>query len=132
MTTPSLTLNNCFSAQIQFSHEVLSKCGVVDPGDMTDEEMVDWTIYELFAIHKEVSEVVDNFDWKRHRAPKGTWKVGAVLKELVDIQKYLWNIFNIWGVNTPEELAALFNDKSDEVRQRWADEKGHILGNNPD
>jgi hypothetical protein len=104
---------------------VLAKHGV-DLGHMTREQVADWTFYTAQALHVELAELLINFDWKRHRAPKGTWNVGEALNELVDLQKYVWNLWGFWGVTTSEAFVEVYTKKSQVVTERWEKDRDHV------
>lgn len=123
-------MSECFEHQISFGRTVLEKKGVKDASKLTLEELSDWTFYFTGCLHVEAVEVMgeneENLDWKRHRAPKGNYRPEEAIKELVDLQKYLWNLFDIWGVQTPEQFVAAFQGKSAEVLQRWENEQDAV------
>jgi hypothetical protein len=124
-------VDECFAHQVEFSDVVLAHKGVISK-DMTREQLIDWTEYNLFNVVKEACEVTGNYEWKRHRASKGAHDIPAVIDELVDVQKYLWNVFALWGVRTPEQFTTAFAKKSGVVLDRWASEKEQVLADNTD
>lgn len=121
------TMSECFNHQVDTSRMVLQHKGV-DPDSLEGQERVDWTEYTLFAIVKEAKEVSDSYHWKRHRPANGPEDPEEVVRDLVDMQKYLWNAFSFWGVDTPEKFIEVFRDKSAVVMERWAQEREAVDG----
>jgi hypothetical protein len=118
-------LSDLFESQQAFNRAVLVNHGV-DLETMTREQVIDWTLWTVIALHKELGELIDNFDWKRHRAPRGTWNPEEAVNELVDLQKYTWNLFGFWGITTPAAFAAAFTRKSAVVDKRWEEEQARV------
>lgn len=123
------SMAECFQEQMVFGRVVLEKNGY-DPDNLTREQMASLLIRFSFCMMVEMGEEVgesqENIDWKFHRAPTGNFRPVEAIKELVDQQKYLWNKFALWGIDTPEKFIAAFNGKSDEVLQRWENEKDRV------
>ena len=126
-------LDECFRDQQDFSRTVLAKNGI-DLDNISHKELAELTIRFSFCIMVELGEVMGedqaNLDWKFHREPTGNFRPAEAIKELVDCQKYLWNLFGLWGITTPEQFAKAFNQKSLVVLQRWDDEKENLADNN--
>ena len=60
-------LAELYSRQRELTLEVLEFRGV-DLDNMANADLVDLSRYYLLALHKEISEVLDNIDgWKLHR-----------------------------------------------------------------
>ncbi len=122
-------INECFEHQMEFGRTVLGRHGV-DPLNIDHKDLADWTIFFNHCIHTELGEVMGeneaNLGWKRHRAPKNNFRPEEAIKELVDCQKYLWNLFDLWGVHTPDQFVEAFMGKSAEVMERWENENSQI------
>ncbi len=119
------SINECFAEQMTFGRTVLEQNGY-DPDNLSREELAALTMRYSFCMMVEMSEVMGenqaNLDWKFHRAPTGNYQPEEAIKELVDHQKYLWNVFAIWGIDTPEKFVEAYMGKSAIVRERWANE----------
>lgn len=95
--------------------------------EMTDLDRIEWTRQYLLSIHAEASEVLNCMPWKKHRKTSiKDLSRGNLMIELIDIQKYLWGLMQVWGM-TPEEFEQVYSDKSFEVEHRWFQE--HELEN---
>jgi hypothetical protein len=95
--------------------------------ELTDLEKIEWTRQYLLSIHAEASEVLNCMPWKKHRKTSlKDLSRGNLMIELIDVQKYLWGLMQVWGM-TPEEFEQVYNDKSFEVEHRWFQE--HELEN---
>ncbi len=125
-------IEDCYRHQQEFSREVLRERGY-DPDNITRAQLADLTIRFSFCMMVEMSEVMGenqaNLDWKFHREPTGNYNPEEAIKELVDHQKYLWNLFGLWGIDTPEKFAEVFLKKSQVVMDRWANERENLADN---
>ena len=72
------------------------------------------------ALHSEVVEVLNTQNWKKHRATPVARR-DELLEELVDVQKYLWGLFQVHGITIPEFMRA-YDQKSEIVEQRFTQE----------
>jgi hypothetical protein len=90
---------------------------------LTDEDRTRLTKEYIEYLHSELVEVLNNTPWKKHRYT-GVADRRALVEELVDVQKFLWGLMQIWGVSL-DELTTAFNEKSTVVEQRFNQE--HIL-----
>ena len=110
-----------YEDQKKFSTELFRKKGF-DLETMTEKERIDWTKEILLSLHKEISEVLDTLDWKLHRKKQtGRLIKGNLIEEIVDAQKYLWNIPVLWGM-TWEDLEEAYWRKSFVVQKRFETE----------
>ncbi len=91
--------------------------------ELNGDDKVELTKEYLLSLHSELTEVLNNIPWKKHRFI-GRSNRDALLEEMVDVQKFLWGLMMIWEVN-PSELAHAFNRKSDIVEQRF--QQDHVL-----
>ena len=90
---------------------------------LTEDDRVRLTKEYIEYLHSELVEVLNNVPWKKHRFT-GVSNRDALLEELVDVQKFLFGLMMIWGVN-PGELSRAFMRKSDIVEQRF--KQDHLL-----
>lgn len=82
-----------------------------------------WNNFYTLALHKEVSEFLDETDWKIHRAQNGKQgKMSNKVEEAVDILKYWMSLCQVHGI-TDEMITKEFKRKSMVVRQRFQQER---------
>jgi len=116
------TMEQLWRRQLAFTTELLAT--IERPLEqLTEDDKVRLTKDYLLSLHSEITEVLNNVPWKRHRFI-GAADRDALLEELVDVQKFLWGLMMIWGV-TPGELSRAFTRKSDIVEQRF--KQDHLL-----
>lgn len=113
--------HNIWKEQKDFSDEVIEYFYEKETSELTHQERIIETKDSLLSLMGECKETLDELNWKRHRRPKKEFHRDSFVEELIDIQKYLWNIFAIWGISF-EEFEEAFSSKSAIVRQRWVDE----------
>ncbi len=118
-------INECFAEQMKFGRTVLEQNGY-DPDNLSREELayliIRFSFCMVVEMGEEVGENQENIDWKMHRAPTGNFRPEEAVKELVDQQKYLWNKFALWGIDTPEKFVQAYMGKSTVVQERWVNE----------
>lgn len=97
-----------------------TKGGMPDPRD----EKAMTTITKDYALHiiAEVTEVVQELSWRMHRAVKGEVDRDNVLEELIDVNKFLLGLIQVWGYSF-EQYENEFKRKSMVVEQRFAQEQ---------
>ena len=76
----------------------------------------------LLHLMKEVTEVLDQISFKMHRSPKDFVDRNNVLEEMIDCQKFLWGLMQVWGFSY-DDFANEFHRKSIVVEQRFAQER---------
>ena len=85
----------------------------------TPEDKVKWTKEYLLCIISECMEVLEQLNWKHHRPNDiSDINVKNVAIELVDVQKYIWGLMNIWGIDYGQFVEA-FKEKSYEVEKSF-------------
>lgn len=111
-----MTLETAWRRQLAFTSLVL---GTLDKPieQLTEDDRVRLTKEYLLSMHSELTEVLNNVPWKKHRFI-GPADRDALLEELVDVQKFLWGLMSTWQV-TPTEFLRAFDRKSDLVEQRF-------------
>ena len=92
------------------------KSSSFDPS-RTDEEIEERFNYTLLLLIKEVTEVLDEMNSKRHSKEKKEVDRYAVLEELIDILKYWMNLCIIYDFGSTEIVEA-FNSKSAKVEKK--------------
>ncbi len=82
------------------------------------------TVTKDYLLHlmKEVTEVLDQISFKMHRGPKDFVDRNNVLEEMVDCQKFLWGLMQVWNF-TYEDFDKEFRRKSAVVEQRFTQER---------
>lgn len=110
--------------QESFTHKFFATKGGMPK---TEKELTDSTKDYLLHLMKEVTEVLDQISFKMHRTPKDFVDRGNVLEEMVDCQKYLWGLMQLWDFSY-EDFFEEFRRKSSVVEQRFAQERSmHAL-----
>jgi hypothetical protein len=90
---------------------------------LTEDDRIRLTKDYIEYLHAELVEVLNNIPWKKHRYT-GPSNRRNLVEELIDVQKFLWGLMQIWGISL-EEFTDMFNEKSLIVEQRFRQE--HIL-----
>lgn len=96
-----------------------------DLENLSEEDKLKFTKEFILSMHRELGEVLNEIPWKLHRANSDDYSVDHVQEELIDVQKFLLNLFLIWGMN-PDTFYDLFMKKSAIVQARYDSEKGNI------
>lgn len=92
-----------------------------DMSELTLEEKQIWTQKYLLHIVKEITEVLDEINFKMHRKEEKPVILSNILEELIDNLKFILGLFQLWGF-TYEEVMQGFDDKSTVVEQRYQQE----------
>lgn len=112
-----MALENLWRRQLAFTAKAFDVLGPKPLDQLTEDDRIALTKDYLLSLHSEITEVLNNVPWKRHRFIGASDRT-ALLEELVDVQKFLWGLMVIWGT-TPQELERAFNRKSEVVEQRF-------------
>lgn len=118
MTDPGRELWNI---QREFTEKFwATKGGMPDPRD--EKQMT--AVTKDYALHliAEVVEVVQELSWRMHRSSKGEVDRDNVLEELIDAQKFLMGLIQLWGF-TYDNYVEEFKRKSTVVSQRFTQEQ---------
>lgn len=87
------------------------------------EDLRHWNNFYTLALHKEISEFLDETDWKVHRKVNGQeGKLSNKVEEAVDILKYWISLCQIHGI-TSDMIEQEFQRKSMVVNQRFQQER---------
>jgi len=108
-------LANMRSRQSRFNKNFMdfNKLSFEDRQMLTEK----WILY----IQAELTELLDETNWKLHRPGKEIEK-SKILNEWIDSLKFLLGIADIWGFDNAEIFKA-FHDKSDFVEKRFQEEE---------
>lgn len=88
----------------------------------TSAERQQYTKEIILHVVSECDEVLREINWKMHREEAvEVVDVQAVLEEIIDLQKYVFTLAQIWGV-TPQQYLTEFDRKSEVVAQRFKQE----------
>lgn len=96
-----------------------------DLENLSEEDKIKLTKEFILSMHRELGEVLNEIPWKLHRANSQDYSIEHVQEELIDVQKFLMNLFLIWGM-TPETFYDTFMKKSAIVQARYDEEKENI------
>jgi uncharacterized HAD superfamily protein len=88
----------------------------------------------ILYLQSEIIEALNEINFKEHRRGDKVVRIDKLTEELIDIQKYLFGVFQLWGV-TDEGFYNEFKRKSLVVSQRYKQEMqlslikdGNIVG----
>jgi dimeric dUTPase (all-alpha-NTP-PPase superfamily) len=104
-------LKKLFDVQKKFQKRLYDLDG------LTEDEKIKITKEFVLSAHKELSEILDCFNWKSHRKEDNRFVVSNLGEEVVDTIKYVLNICLIWGIDY-KEFEKFFDEKSAVVEQR--------------
>lgn len=107
--------------QLDFNRKFFMNTIGKDISKLTLEEKQVWTQKFLLHITKEISEVLDEINWKMHRKENKDVIFSNILEELTDNQKFLLGIYQIWGF-TYDDYISEFKRKTFVVEQRYKQE----------
>ncbi len=121
-------LARIFQTQRCITEDVLQELGQAIDG-LSHDELTELSKFYILAMHKELSEVLDNVDgWKPHRPSSGEHNRTQIVEESIDIQKYLIGFLLLWGVS-PGEFFEAFMAKSKIVAERWEQDRKTLADN---
>ena len=107
-----------FQRQKEFCNETLEVLSGSSLENLTQSERIAWFKEYNICIIRELCEALDELPWKLHRNNLSEIDRKKLLEELIDVQKYLWNMMNLFEF-TSEEIDEMFDKKSDLVESRW-------------
>jgi len=119
------TIEDLYLDQKKFMSSIMEKRGL-NLETLSEEERIFWTKETILSIIKELTEVMDNLDWKLHRKKTdGSLILENLQEELIDNQKFLWNLMIIWKMS-PEVVVEEYLKKSFVVEERWRCESSKL------
>lgn len=110
-------INKIWEKQLKFNEIAIPNFKNLD-----DKSRQELTKQFVLYINAEIIELLNSVNWKPHRSSSKKINKQNILEELVDIQKFLLGLFQIWGIS-PEEFVDVFYRKSEVVEQRYKQEK---------
>jgi uncharacterized HAD superfamily protein len=94
-----------------------------DKDEMTEEEFQQCNNFYTLALHREVSEVLEETAWKIHRDNSSKTMIKSnICEELVDVLKYWMSLCQLHGFSAEDMIDEYFR-KSQVVEQRFYQEK---------
>ncbi len=121
----SENLNDLWDLQQKFAEMVCMHFNGKSLASLEDFERVEESKEYALQIVGEIPEVLNTFNWKRHRVAKTGFNRAAMMEEFVDLQKFLWGWMQQWSISKGE-LHNAFVEKSKVVDFRWKQEKGEV------
>jgi uncharacterized HAD superfamily protein len=122
-------MNNIWKIQYDFNKKFFESKNI-DFENLTDEQKNLYTKEFILHISREIFEVLNEVPFKMHRDYKDfKSKRSNIVEELIDVQKYLWGLFQIWNVDE-EEFKEEFIRKSRVVQQRYNQEFNFSISKN--
>lgn len=110
-----------WNRQLEFNRRFFKDKLSKDISELTMEEKTYWTTVFLLHLTKEQAEVLDEIPFKMHRKENKEIILSNILEELIDIQKFVLGLFQIWGF-TYEDYLKAFDMKTAVVEQRYRQE----------
>lgn len=108
-------LNKYFKIQKEFQKKLY------DIDNISDKEKIEITKMFILSAHKELSEVLECFNWKSHRKEDKRFTHSNLNEEIIDVFKYLINICIMWDISV-KDFNQTFDDKTMVVEQRYRQE----------
>lgn len=97
-------LEKVWIQQRAYNGTILNQEGTDDPSE--------WTQTYLLGLVSEIDEVLRELHWKRHRRDSGRVIRSNLARELADLTKYVFSLWQIWGW-TPEAMLKYVEEKND-------------------
>lgn len=107
-------LSEIFKRQLFLQHELIDDNY---PDSLTDDEKEEHFIHTVLVLFRELSEVLNELNFKKHVKEKKKVNKEHVLEEIVDCFKYLLNLLIIFGYND-KEFVDKFHQKSNDVENK--------------
>ena len=108
---------DCIEDQKEFNNKTLLYHTGKTAEELDPKERKDWLVYGAISLEDEASEVRRELPWKKHMVDFN-YNRANLLEELVDCQKFLWNLLHIAGVDVEEFIDAYW-EKSAKVEDKW-------------
>lgn len=113
-------IEEAYKDQYEFNKMFLAKKGI-DIDAVSKEDLVHLSKDFIIHIVKELTEALDTLKFKMHRKEEVEFIRSNTVEELIDVQKFLWGLFQIHGVDY-EELVSEYWRKTEVVKQRFQQE----------
>lgn len=114
-------IQKMFTIQKDFTKKFFKEKHNIDIDDMTPEERLQWTKEFIQCGGQELSEMLNELPWKKHRFGNQQNNLDNFFEEGIDTLKFLLNLFIINGC-TPDQFYDKFIDKSNVVDIRYKQE----------
>jgi uncharacterized HAD superfamily protein/NTP pyrophosphatase (non-canonical NTP hydrolase) len=111
-------LQSIWADQYEFNRLILP----CNPDEMTPQDVQFWHEKYTLLLNKELYEVLDETEFKPHRAIKGKMVRSNMVEELVDVFKYWMCLCQVHGFSA-EDIIEEYHRKSNVVKQRFFQEK---------
>lgn len=112
-------LKEIFEIQREFDKKQSPK---VYDGTMDLHEKEELTHYMALAAIRELSELIECTNFRRHRLKKNPVNVDNLREEFIDVMKFLLNLAAIWDIDA-DVFYNEFKRKSEVVSQKWSQEQ---------
>ena len=120
-------LKKIFGIQREFTKKFFFEKFNIDYKDIkNDKDMrVLWSKDYILSTIKEVTEILDEMDWKNHTAKDDSEIHDNILEEAIDTMKYLFGLLLINGFDE-DDIYKKFIDKSQVVDAKYEQEKSKL------
>ena len=109
-----------FEVQREFTKKVLeAKSGAKFP--LSEEEKVKWTKEYVLNIISECNDLLVQLDWKSHWSNHNPIITSNVGIEIVDLQKYVWGLTQIWDISK-DQFLSYYDMKTAAVNSKFEQE----------
>lgn len=99
-------LERLWNLRRDFTVDVLQRTRGLTIEDLHPDDIASLTRLYALSMHKELGEALDDVNWKEHRKREGPEVAENVLEELIDVQKFLWGLMQIWGFSVDDFMRA--------------------------
>jgi len=117
------SVKEIWDVQRKFNNKFFKKRFGKNIDEIEGKELIEETKSFILHLSREVFEVLNSIPFKTHRSYHDFELVrGNIVEELIDVQKFLIGLFQLWGVDE-EEFRNEFMRKSKVVEQRYEQEQ---------
>lgn len=114
-------LDDLWKIQYDYNEKFLRLKNNINIKNIEEKDKINLTKDYILHTIKELTEVLDTFNFKMHRIENKKNIRHNTIEELIDTQKFLWGIFQLWQVDE-QEFYDQFVRKSNVVEQRFNQE----------
>ena len=110
-------LKEVWEAQVRYNSAIRA--------EKPDETYEDWMEKYILGVQSELSEVLDELNWKIHRQGKPIHKINLG-RELADVTKYVLSLWEVSGFDESDMLT-LVDAKTEEMFTIWRQETATLV-----
>lgn len=114
-------LTDTWNEQQDYNDNIQKNEGSADPSE--------WTQTYLLGLMSEIDEVLRELHWKRHRKGSGRVILSNMGRELADLTKYVFSLWQAWGFSE-EDMLRFVAEKNEILEAQWKQDQDHPLPHN--